>query len=83
MIVGCILSLTFNSQEAMSQLWKAHEDRLLEPIFRKVIVTPKFLSNIGARKVVLRARVWRDEIEAATKEFERIILRPFKLQSKG
>ena len=67
----------------MAQLWQAHEERLLEPVLRQLIVTPQFLSSIRARKAVLRARVWRDEVDAATKEFERFVLRPFTLQSKG
>ena len=55
----------------------------LEPVFKQHIVTPEFLSAIGARKMTLRARIWQDEVEAAEREFERILVRPFTLDQKG
>ena len=80
---GCVLACSFNSQQAIKQLWREHEDMLLEPVFKQHIVTSDFLKAIGARKITLRARVWQDEVDAAEREFERILVRPFTLEQRG
>ena len=83
MCLGCILAVGFNSQGSIAQMWREYEDLQLEPVMKQLIVTPKFLENIGARKITLRARVWQDEVLAAEREFERVLIKTYALDTKG
>lgn len=71
-VTGNILSVTFDTSSALEELWKQYENKALSLLFQSIFVDKSLLNALGVRKLSVRVRMWKDEIDACREEITKL-----------
>ncbi len=82
-IVGIILSVTFDSHQALDELWRCYEDGSLGETIASALITPQLLRGARVKFINLRTRMYEDEYVSVKEELELTQTKEISLPTKG